>query len=378
MYQKYTAEQKEALICQYLSGTPAVTILNENSISRSTFYGWLKVYRENAKEKKTITIREYQALERKMERLETIIKIMRESHCHPDAPLREKLPILEQLHEQYSIRLICEALNVPRGTFYNYIFRGKHGHTWYEIRREELRCEIQRIFDESHQIYGAEKIAAVLKSQGNNASVKVIRELMRDLGLISIRQESKNWYDKEKRSFKNHLNQQFHANRPNQIWVSDVTYFLWQKNHYYICAIIDLFARRVVGYKIGKKNSTQLVKSTFQKAYEERKPEASLIFHTDRGTNYRSKTFRKCLSSLAVTQSFSRAHIPYDNSVMESFFASIKKEELYRTKYRSESDFRAAVDQYIQFYNKQRPHAKLQYKTPEQAEQQYSSIHEEF
>lgn len=103
----------------------------------------------------------------------------------------------------------------------------------------------------------------------------------------------------------------------------------------------------VIAYKVGKVNSTQLVRSTFQMAYMERKPVLPLTFHTDRGSNYQSKTFRLLLRSFGVTQSFSRAHIPYDNSVMESFFSNLKREELYRTKYRSEGEFRTAVDRYI-------------------------------
>ena len=99
-------------------------------------------------------------------------------------------------------------------------------------------------------------------------------------------------------------------------------------------------------------------------AYHDRQPVEPLVFHTDRGSNYRSKTFCALLKSLGVTQSFSRAHIPYDNSVMESFFSNLKREELYRTKYRSEKEFRAAVDKYMIFYNEQRPHAKNGYKTP--------------
>ena len=128
----------------------------------------------------------------------------------------------------------------------------------------------------------------------------------------------------------------------------------------------------VVGYKIGKTNSTQLVKSTFQKAYDERQPDSDLIFHTDRGGNYCSKTMNDYIRSLNITHSFSRAHVPYDNSVMESFFSSMKREELYRTKYRSELDFRNAVDKYILFYNTKRPHKKLQYKTPEQKEEEFA------
>lgn len=129
----------------------------------------------------------------------------------------------------------------------------------------------------------------------------------------------------------------------------------------------------VVGYKIGKTNSTQLVKSTFRIAYEEQQPNSNLFFHTDRGSNYRSKAMYDYLISLNVTQSFSRAYVPHDNSVMESFFSSMKREELYRTKYRSEADFRSAVDKYIIFYNTKRPHKKLQYKTPQQKEEEYAS-----
>ena len=135
---------------------------------------------------------------------------------------------------------------------------------------------------------------------------------------------------------------------------------------------MDLYARLVIGYKIGKKNSTQLVKSTFQQAYSNRQAHTDLIFHTDRGFNYTSKTMADYLKSLNITHSFSRPYVPYDNSVMESFFSSMKREELYRTKYKSEKEFRQAVDKYILFYNTKRPHKKLQYKTPEQKEHEYA------
>lgn len=128
----------------------------------------------------------------------------------------------------------------------------------------------------------------------------------------------------------------------------------------------------VVSYKIGFKNSTQLVKSTFKKAYETRQPKTELLFHTDRGTNYKSYTFCSYLQSLNVTQSFSRAHIPYDNSVMESFFSNLKREELYRRKYRSENEIIKAIDGYILFYNTKRPHSYNNYKTPLAKEEAYS------
>ncbi len=142
---------------------------------------------------------------------------------------------------------------------------------------------------------------------------------------------------------------------------------------YYLCAVLDLYARRIIGYKIGFSNSTQLVRSTFQAAYKDRNPQLPLTLHTDRGSNYRSKTFCSLLRSPGVIQSFSNVHTPYDNSVMESFFSNLKREELYRTKYRSEGEFRTAVDQYMVFYNEQRPHAKNKYKTPSGKEAEYMS-----
>ena len=235
-----------------------------------------------------------------------------------------------------------------------------------------MRIKIQEIFDENHQIFGAEKIAAVLKSKGIKTSTKMVRELMRDMGLVSIRQVSKSLYNDETRKHKNYLNQEFDPDAPNKVWVSDITYFKCNEKSYYICVIIDLYARKVIGYKVGKKNSTQLIKSTLKQAYESRLPDSSLIFHSDRGSNYCSKTLNDYVKSLGFVRSFSRPYVPYDNSVIESFFASMKREELYRKKYRTEPDLYQAIDDYIEFYNTRRPHSKIQYKTPEQKEREYA------
>ena len=313
---------------------------------------------------KEASLKNFRVLEAKVKRLEGIIEILQNVGCRVDDPLDIKLYALEQLYGQYSVHMLCDALKVSRGTFYNHVLRNKKDSTWYAKRREEYRLKIQQIYDDSNQIFGAAKIATVMKDNGYRISVEMVRKLMRDMGLISIRQDAKDLYDKEQRRYKNYLNQQFTTTRPNEVWVSDITYFRFNNKNFYICVILDLFSRMVIAYKVEKVNSTQLVRSTFQMAYMERKPVLPLTFHTDRGSNYQSKTFRLLLRSFGVTQSFSRAHIPYDNSVMESFFSNLKREELYRTKYRSEGEFRTAVDRYIVFYNEQRPHAKNGYKTP--------------
>lgn len=203
--------------------------------------------------------------------------------------------------------------------------------------------------------------------------VKIVSELMQEMGLSTIRKDAKRLYEEETPQYKVYVNQHFNPKHPNEVWVSDVTQFRYNQKTFYICVILDLYAKRVIGYKVSLRNSTHLVKLAFRQAYDLRKPEMPLIFHTDRGGNYRSKAFCDYLESLGITRSFSRPYVPYDNSVMESFFASMKREELYQIKYRSVRELMASIDSYIVFYNTKRPIKQFQYKTPVQREAKYQS-----
>ena len=289
-----------------------------------------------------------------------------------NASLKEKLNAMTPLYGKYNVHWLCEAMQVDRGTFYNHIFRNKKDNTWYSERREILREEILKIYEENRQIFGAGKITAILKQNGYRTSKRTVALLMHDMGLQSVRHRAKAIYEKEVKN-KNKVNQRFQTSRPNEIWVSDVTYFKTQYNSYYICVILDLYSRKIISYRIALNNSTQLVKSTFKAAYDSRQPKEGIVFHSDRGSNYRSKTFYNYLKSLNIVQSFSRAYTPYDNSVVESFFSSLKREELYRSKYRSDKEFKKAVADYITFYNTQRPHLNNNYRTPDAKEADYYS-----
>ena len=379
MKSKFTHEEKQAILDRYISKSESPTsIIKSVGISKSTFYKWLSDYkREQAEAKrKGLTLRSFNLLEAKVKRLEGIIEIIKKANVLPNAPLQQKLYVAEKLSGEYSVHMICDALDIARGTYYNHVLRNKRDNTWYAKRREELRIKIQEIFDENRQILGARKIAAILRNKGVKVSDEMVRELMKDMGLVSIRQEAKKLYTDDMKRLKNYLNQEFDPDAPNQVWVSDITYFKCNGKAYYICVIIDLYARKVIAYRANKKNSTQLIKSTFKQAYEKRKPHATLIFHTDRGANYCSKTLNDYIKTLGITRSFSRPYVPYDNSVIESFFASLKREELYRKKYCTEGELLQAIDDYMEFYNKRRPHAKIQYKTPDQKEREYSAIFE--
>ena len=124
---------------------------------------------------------------------------------------------------------------------------------------------------------------------------------------------------------RNFLQQQFHTGRPNQIWVSDITAFKFGDKYYYLCAIIDLFSRKIISYRISQNSSTQLLTKTFKQAYSERKPERRLMFHSDRGTQYMSYTFVHLLEDFGVKQSFSRTARPHDNAVRRSVFLNPQK-----------------------------------------------------
>lgn len=375
MKKTYTSEQKQAIIERYISGGETYLQISEDTgIAKSTFYSWLKKYnieKETAK-KKTVNFRNFMLLENKVARLENMVDILKSVGGIEDIPLRKKLYLAERFYNEYSVHLICETLDIPRGTFYNHILRNKKDNTWYAKRKEELRIRIQEIYYENRQIFGADKIAAIMKNEGIAVSTEMVRKLMREMGIGSVRQSAKKLYENESKKHKNYVNQQFDTHAPNEVWVSDVTYFKFNEKAYYICAVIDLFSRKVISYKVGKKNSTQLVTSTLKMAYEERKPSSSLTYHTDRGFNFCSRGMAEYIKSIQITHSFSRPYVPYDNSVVESFFASLKREELYRTKYRSESEFMLAVSDYMDFFNTKRPHRKLQYRTPEQKEHDYA------
>ena len=372
---RYNEEKKIMLVSQYYNGKPVSDICQQNSIPRSTIYSWIHSYRpvKTGNSHQTITPKGFDSLLRRCKKQEQIIAVLKSIPCIANATTQEKLAALEPLYGQFNVHALCEALDVPRGTFYNHIKRNKRNNSFQAKHREELRKEIQNIFDANRQVFGYEKICAILHQRGYQAGTTLVRELMHEMSLNSVsstaKQQWKTLNNYEQKT--NLLRRRFYAEAPNRIWVSDVTHLKTKGRRYYLCVILDLFSRKVVAYKITTHNSTQLITSTFKMAYKTRNPEENLIFHSDQGSQYTARAFRQLLKKLKITQSFSNAGTPHDNAVMESFFSIFKKEEFYRSKYRSEKELRNKVDEYILFYNQKRPHTTLNYKTPEQYEDEF-------
>lgn len=372
----YSKEEKMNIVSRVNQGASIKELCSTYGVSRSTIYRWTHNRGKSIPDSKYLpspSAKSYNMLQRRMEKLENIITILKAVNCTVHAPLKEKLSELELLYGQYDVHTLCEALEVSRGTFYNHILRNKRGDAWFKKRREEYRVLICDVFNEYRQVLGAEKIRTILVQRGHKVSTRFVADVMREMGLMCVRSTAKQEYLKlrEPEKKKNVLQQQFSASRPNEIWVSDITCFKLNDRYYYVCVILDLFSRKVISYKISKKNSTQLITSTFKNAWELRNPKPGLLFHSDRGAQYTSHRFQQMLHEYAVVQSFSNSGKPHDNAVAESFFASFKKEELYRRDYASEPEFKRGIDSYIEFYNTRRPHRTLKNRTPCQMEEDY-------
>lgn len=368
MSARYSEDYKKSVIKRYENGED-LNVLSQNlHIALSTLYHWRNQYYSIYTPQHIYTPKEISTLAKKLQRAEHLLEIIRQSGYLEQIPLSKRLDTLETIYYQpdnpYNVHELCDALQIARGTFYNRIFR-RADRSRQKAEQEQLMQLVQQAFDESQQRFGAKKIRTLLMEKGITISIKRVSSIMQELGLKSIRPEAKEEYLKrQRREKKNLLNRNFTADHPNQIWVSDITQFRVNDYWLYLCIILDLYSRKIVGYRVSKHASTNLVTSTFKNAFQERGKPKELIFHSDRGKQYTSNAFTKLLCEKHVKQSFSNSGRPCDNAVAESFFANFKKEEAYRRDYTSERSFCKSVDHYIHFYNEKRPHMTLANRTP--------------
>ena len=372
MSKRVGEKEKRKIVERYLCGEKIESICKETGYSRNTVYDWIRRYKTGLQNHQ-VNLKDYQMLKTMYERQKLVVHILQNAPCRANDPLPDRLEAIKELSSKYTVYTLCDAFKVPKGTYYNFLLRRKGENSQTAKHRAELTPIIEEIYQSSNQTFGAGKIAAVMRDRGIIVSERLVGDIMHKNGWFSIKTNAKTLYEYSERRKQNILKQNFHAERPNQVWVSDVTYFSFKERKFYICVIIDLYSRKVIAHKISKRNSTQLTKGTFKIAYFNRNPEEGLIFHSDNGSNYISISFYAYLKQFGVEQSFSRSRQPHDNAVSESFFKSMKAEELYRYKFRSEREFRKAVADYIERYNAERPHTYLGYLTPNRYEELYGN-----
>lgn len=237
---------------------------------------------------------------------------------------------------------------------------------------EQLLTDIRRIHEEARQAYGSLKTWKALNAQGIVCGKHRVAQLRRTNGIEARRRlrfkvttNSKNtqWIAP------NLLNRCFQAQRPNQIWVGDVTFIATRAGWLYLAVLLDLYSRKVIGWSMSERIDKRLVLDALDMALLRRKPDREVLHHTDRGAIYGSDEYRGKLSTHQLTPSMSRKADCYDNAVAESFFSTLKNELTCGSIFESRNRARTEIFKYIEvFYNRERIHQSLNYITPERME----------
>ena len=367
MNNKYSDSFKRKLVKMYFNGRNARRIYEAYNIPKRTFYYWVEEYRTIYRNNGTIiTAHDYKMLQAENEKIQRQLEVYQKAGCSQYSDEHEKLKAIKRLQGKYPIKYICDILNIDRGKYYRYI---THIETINEKRDKEFAPLVKEIFEEHKARYGAKRICAELQRRGHVISIRKVSQLMKEQNLIvNIGEKPNNRnpipYDKRNPNLLA-LKKKYALQGPDVAWLSDITeYTLTNGLKIYLCVVEDIASRYVISYNISTKPDTKLLVSTFQAAFEKRNRPSGLIFHSDQGTIYKSTAFHAYLKSNGVMQSFSRVGSPHDNAHMESFFATLKKEELYRKEYNSYEEFCSSVAAYVDYYNNKRLHSCLGYKTP--------------
>jgi putative transposase len=274
---------------------------------------------------------------------------------------------------------MCDLLDVSSSGYYASVDREPSPRAQ---RRERIDAAVRHVHAQSHAVYGSYKIAQELVKNDDleTACRNTVARAMRELGLKS--RVSKAFTptttksDPTKQPAPNTLDRDFTATRPNQKWVTDITYLPTLAGWVYVAVVLDLFSRKIVGWSISDSLATPLVAAALRRAIESRRPVGKeLLHHSDRGCQYTSDAYQQTLRALGIECSMSRTGECYDNAVAERFFWSLKHEW---TKHESFADLEAArlsVFKYVEtFYNPVRLHQSLGYKSPDKFEAEYAPV----
>lgn len=264
-------------------------------------------------------------------------------------------------------------LRVNRSTYYKHFSSSEAPRT---LENQMIRSTILKIYSASKKRLGASKIKVVLlRDYGISISVGRVYRLMKGMNLPKMSTNKPKIHSKlaftqnAHSKYINILEQKFNPPAPNQVWVSDITYIKISGGFAYLCAIMDLYSRKIIAYSVSAKINTDLVLQALKKALFLRKPKHSMLFHSDRGSQYTSSVLRAFCDANNITQSFSKKGYPWDNSVIESFFKYAKLEEFSRKSFSFLSDVKSSAFSYIEgFYNSKRPHSANDMLTPNEKE----------
>ena len=372
---KYSEKFKRNVVAMYLRGRNGKYIRAKYNIPKSTFYYWIeeyqKIYRSDGK---LITKHDYKIILTENKKMKKQLEIFKLTGCSPQSQENDKLIAIQKYKSLYPIKYLCELLDIARSKFYRF---DSHKETKLENLDKQLILLIKEI-SEKNPCYGSKRICHELTRKGIVTSYKKVSRLMKENGIhANIGKKPTRTQNRQNTANKNILKwkKKYALSSPDIAWLSDITEFCVCNCKFYICSVEDIYSRYVLAFNISTINDSTLVANTFNDAYKKRKQPYGLIFHSDQGTNYTATSIRAMLKSYGVQQSFSRIATPQDNGYLESFFATLKKEELYRKTYNSPEEFFQSVNDYINYYNNFRLHSRLNYRTPQEVLDEFDEIH---
>jgi putative transposase len=272
------------------------------------------------------------------------------------------------MKHQHAISTLCEALEVSTSGYYDWR-DGQANPAPRHLEDQHLKEQVVRIHRDSRQTYGAPRVQMHLRSQGRRHGRNRIARLMREQGICGRQRKRYRVVTTDSNHDQpiapNRLAELPAPERPDQIWVADITYVSTAQGWAYVAAVLDLYSRRIVGWAVGQQINTALVRMALSMALVHRQPPKGLIFHSDRGVQYASGEFRQALEKARLVASMSRRGNCYDNAAMEAFWSTLKLELIYRRQFDNAVQVRQAIFDYIEvFYNRRRLHSTLGYQTP--------------
>ena len=277
-----------------------------------------------------------------------------------------KYLVIYRHKEKYSVSEMCRFFNVSRSGYYDYVKR-------MDIPAKDLPLaeKIRECQDSCGRTYGYRRVHIWLERNGIYHNPKTVLRVMQKYNLLSVvRRKKYRNYSNYLHRYENLLNRDFHADKPNQKWVTDISYIHTKQGVLYLSVIRDLYDNSIVAYKTGTEQNIELVLSTIRAAKKKEKVTAELQLHSDQGFQYTSQAYFKLTQSYGITPSMSRRGNPYDNALAENFFSILKTECIYRAKLQTYEEARLLIGEYIYFYNNQRIQLKTKL-TPQEMRSQY-------
>ena len=263
--------------------------------------------------------------------------------------------VIYRHREKYSISEMCRFFEVSRSGYYGYVKR-------MDVLARDLPLaeKIRECQCECGKTYGYRRVHTWLERKGIYHNPKTILRVMQKYNLLSVvRRKKYRNYGEYLHKYPNLLNRDFSAERPNQKWVTDISYIHTKQGVLYLSIIRDLYDNSIIAYKTGTEQNVNLVLNTIKSAMKKEKVTAELQLHSDQGFQYTSQGYFKLTQSYGITPSMSRRGNPYDNALAENFFSILKTECIYRIKLQTFDEARLLIDRYIYFYN----HQRIQLKT---------------